>query len=103
MCYSQIVREHAPAIADAKILVGFEGLEPSRLAAPVSETGAYANSARSPNCSFTAIIRAPDNKKPGRLRDNPGFVELRYCLLQVQYLPGVAACHAFSSCRSFLE
>jgi len=37
------------------------------------------------------------------LRTTPGFVELRYCLLQVQYLPGVAACHAFSSCRSFLE
>jgi hypothetical protein len=31
-----------------QILVGFEGLEPSRLSAPASETGAYANSARSP-------------------------------------------------------
>jgi hypothetical protein len=80
--YSQIVREHVStafcraqsgaAIADAKILVGFEGVEPSRLAAPVSETGAYANSARSPICSLPTFTRRA-TKNPGRLRDNPGF------------------------------
>ena len=82
--------------------MGFEGVEPSRLAAPVSKTGAYANSARSPICSLPTFTRRA-TKNPGRLRDNPGLFQLGYCLLQVQYLPGVAACHTFSSCHSFLE
>src|SRR5690349_20646846 len=73
VCYSQIVREHAPAIADAKILVGFEGVEPSRLTASVSETDASANSARSPTVRSLRTVRAPDNKKPGALAQQPGF------------------------------
>jgi hypothetical protein len=86
--YSQIVREHVSTAfcraqsgghADAKILVGFEGLEPSRLAAPVSETGAYANFRQKPNF-FLANFHAPGNKKPGALARQPGFVPARILL-----------------------
>lgn len=47
-------------------LVGSEGVEPSRLSALVSETSAYASSARSPNLSRTT-------KNPGPLARQPGF------------------------------
>jgi hypothetical protein len=72
VCYSQIVREHAPAIADAKILVGFEGVEPSRLTASVSETDASAKFRQKPNFDHCQRF-APANKKPGALARQPGF------------------------------
>ena len=55
-------------------LVGSEGVEPSRLAAPVSETGASPSSARSPY--FVHQTRA--TKNPGPLARQPGFDVNRY-------------------------
>lgn len=55
-------RGRRPRVGPRK-LVGFEGLEPSRLAALASETSAYANSARSPQIHRHCALAG--NKKPG--------------------------------------